>query len=408
MRNTIYLVLLLLIAQTIRAQAPPEALEIPSKIFNGVRKVKVYLPDGYDQYPNRRYPVIYLFDAQSKPFLTYVKATLDYLSNNANTFISPVILVGVETMRSRQFEFLPKNRTDQPLKDYWPKVKLGGADSLATSLQEEIMTAIGSKYRCTNFNMGIGHSLGGSFVTYCLVKHPQLFQAVLALSPNYYYDQEQLLTTFDSLATGSALNKKFLYIAFGKGDKLEDRFRPSTLKMADILKKKHPVGLSWYVHSLDTDSHALTPIDGIYRGLVEFNKSLTASDEQIAAFSSDTKYGVLAKLKGYYQAQSDKMGRLLPTVEDSNHLAYNFFYSDKKQEAISLLEWALKLYPDDTNLYDSIGEIHQDMGHTQEALFYYTQGREHVEQEKPLLKPKAYADKANGFSGRIAKLKATH
>lgn len=406
MKKTLALLICIFLVKSVFGQIIPDALEIKSPIFNGNRKVKVYLPSEYHNYPNRKYNVIFLFDAQSKPFLNYTKATLDYLSSSSNTFISPTILVGIETMRSRQFEFLPKNRTDQPLKDYFAKVELGGADSLALSLNEEIIPFINSRYRCTNYRIGIGHSLGASFVTYALTKYPNIFSAVIAVSPNYYYDHEQLLTSFDSLMTGQRLNNKFLFIAYGGGDKLEERFKPSTEKMAQILHKKNPEGLHWHVQSLQTNSHALTPIDGIYRGLIELNKLFTASDEQIDTFYKESPIAPIGRLKTYYQQQSNKLGASLPTIEDVTHIAYNLFYADKKKDALSTLEWALSLYPDDTNLYDSIGEMYQDEKNSKEAISYYSKGMEIIEKEKDLLSPKLYQNKVKWFTERMSKNKS--
>jgi predicted alpha/beta superfamily hydrolase len=406
MKNSVLLFVCFFFAKSIFGQNTPEALEMRSAIFNGTRKLKVYLPSDYHNFPNRKYNVIFLFDAQSKPFLDYTKATLDYLSSHAYTYISPVILVGIEALRSRQFEFLPLNKTDQPFKDYSSKVKLGGADSLALSLQEEIIPFIHSQYRCTEYRMGIGHSLGGSFVTYALMKYPQIFNAAIAISPNFYYDNEQLLTLFDSLSTGPRLNKKFLYIAYSKGDKLEERFRPSTVKMNQLLQKKKLEGFNWQVEELESNSHALTPIDGIYRGIIKYNKGLTASDEQIETFYKESRTPFIDQLKAYYQQRADKTGMILPTIEDITHVAYNLFYANKKKDALATLEWALSLYSNDTNLYDSIAEMYQDDKNNKEALLYYSKGIEIVEREKTLLPPKVYQDKVKWFSERIDKVKS--
>lgn len=377
-----------------------ETFEIKSKVFNNIRKVKVYLPQGYYDYPSRKYNVIYLFDAQSDELYNYVKATIDYPISSANIFISPVILVGIETY-NRQFEFLPKNLTDQPLKDYYKQVKLGGADTLSICLRDEVMPAIQKKYHCTSFNIGIGHSLGATFLTFNLLKYPSIFNVVLAISPNYYYDNEQVLHLFDNTANSKLLDKKFLYIAYGKGDKLEERFKPATSKMDSLLIKKNIKGLTWEVQSLNNDSHATTPLEGIFKGIVAFNKELVPSDQEMEIFYADTKTSLTGNLRKFYKSRSDKFNIQLPTVEDLNHLAYNCFYSDKKNDAIEILKWALSLYPQDTNLYDSLGEIEQDSGNKKEALNSYSKGLEIVEQQKSAVSTDTYERLRKGFAERI-------
>ncbi len=76
---------------------PGETISIDSKYFNDKREIKVFLPKGYQHAPNRRYKVVYLFDAQSSIFTDYVISSTNYLSSLSNTFISPYILVGIKT-----------------------------------------------------------------------------------------------------------------------------------------------------------------------------------------------------------------------------------------------------------------------------------------------------------------------
>lgn len=282
-----------------------EIIDVPSNIFHGIRKVKIYLPVGYNDFPNRKYNIIYFFDAQSDEFFNYMKATLDYLGANADIYISPVILVGIQT-GDRRFEFLPKNHTSQPLKDYGSGVKLGGADSLALHLKEEVLPVIKQKYRCTSYNIAVGHSLGASFVTYAMIKYPKLFNAIIAISPNYYYDNEQLLHLFEELADYQILDKKYLYIAYGKTDKMEERFKPSTIKMESILSKKNIKGFKWQVQSLDNISHSTTPLEGIFKGLWAFNKELIASDELIENFHNDKQTSFTDNLRKYYSSRSEE------------------------------------------------------------------------------------------------------
>ena len=401
---TIYTFAFLFAFTTIGKSQVTEILDIQSKVFNCVRKVKVSLPKDYNDYPNRKYNVIYLFDAQSDELFNYVKATIDYLMSSADIYISPVILVGIQTS-NRQFEFLPKNQTQQPLKDYFQGVKLGGADSLSKHLNYEVFPIIQKKYHCTSYRIGIGHSLGATFLTYDLLKFPMLFNVIIAISPNYYYDNEQIIHLFDAEATSKILDKKFLYIAHGYSDKLEERFKPATTKMDSLLLKKNIIGLTWQVQSLDNDSHATTPLEGIFKGLIVFNKELAISDQQIERFYSDKQISFLDNLKKYYKNQSERFDIQLPTIEDINHIAYNCFYSDKKKEAIDVLTWAIFLYPDDTNLYDSMGEIQQETGDKNEALNYYTKGLETVEQQKSYLSPTTYLKLKKGFEDRIQSVK---
>ena len=372
-----------------------ESFEINSKVFNGKRQIKVVLPENYSEYPNRKFKVIYLFDAQGESLFNFEVAAIDFLKSGS-VFIEPSIIVGIEST-NRWFEFLPKNQSNDVYKYYGKGAKFGGADSLAISLRDEIIPFVQSKYRCNNYNIGIGHSLGGTFLTYSLVKFPQLFNAVIAISPNYWYDNEQVLNTFNSLASKDNLHNKFLYIAYGEGDMLENRFLPSTIKMDGLLSKLQISTFRWQTNKINIGSHYLSPIEGVAKGLLALNKEFVTTEDQIEKFHLDSNNTFISTLKKYFQTQSDIMGLQLPTIEYLNNLAYN----STKEDAIPILEWAISLYPDDANFYDSMGEFQQNAGNTKEARKYYSGGLKIIENEKTFLQPTSYQDKVNWFEGRI-------
>src|ERR1700761_3586378 len=258
-----------------------DTLTIQSKFLGQTKKVKVALPYGYNKYDHilvnqhRKYIVAYLFDSQSNNFFNFYKATIDYLVNQH--IIQPMTLVGISSP-DRQYEFLPQAQTEAGLKSY---AKSGGADLLARHLKDEVMPAIEAKYNCLPYNIGIGHSLGGTFVSYALLKCPELFNAIIAISPNFAYDKEQMVHKFDSLANTRLLNHKFLYIAYGYKDNTEEKFRPATIKVNSLLANKNIAGLKWQVKSMDNDSHGLTAMEGIFKGLVALNRELNMTDESL-------------------------------------------------------------------------------------------------------------------------------
>ncbi|MBL0146068.1 MAG: alpha/beta hydrolase [Chitinophagaceae bacterium] len=250
-----------------------EILKFNSKILNQERVLKISVPSDYNEFPNRKYKVVYLFDAQSESLYNFAKQTLSYLEN-INFYVDPVIFVGIVT-KNRQFEFLPKNKTNLPLKDYWAQVKLGGADSLALCLKNEILPFINEKYRTNGYTIGVGHSLGASFVTYSMFMFPEIFNAGVAVSPNFYYDDEQFLTIFKNEIGKNILKDKFLYVCYGQGDKLEDRFKPSSIKFSNLLSKTNTPNFHYKVQNIDNNSHSTTPLEGFFKGLVFVNQPMT-------------------------------------------------------------------------------------------------------------------------------------
>ncbi|MEP7144926.1 MAG: hypothetical protein ABI707_18725 [Ferruginibacter sp.] len=203
------------------------------------------------------------------------------------------------------------------------------------------------------------------------------------------------------MANPLILGKKFLYIAYGKGDTYEERFKPATKKMDSLLIKKNIPGLRWQVNSLDNESHGTTATEGIFKGLIALNRQFTLPYEQFGVLINDTTKPFIESVKEYYRSLSNRAGIQLPLVNDINGMGYNCFYSNKKAEAIKVFEWALSLFTDDYNLYDSMGEMQQSTGNKKEALYYYSKGRAVVEQQKSKLPAKTYQGLVKGFKNRI-------
>jgi predicted alpha/beta superfamily hydrolase len=376
-----------------------DTILIQSKIFGQQRRITVLLPAGYNEYPNtyRKYNVAFIFDAQSDDFFNMYKSSIIYLTNQG--YVQPLILVGIAS-DNRQYEFTAKAQTPEGVKNFQ---KSGGADLLAKHIQEEVLPAIQNKYRCNHYNIGIGHSLGATFVTYCLIKFPEIFNATIAVSPNFQYDREQMVHTFDS-AAGKIFDHKFLFIAYGFGDYYEEKFRPASKKIDSLLRTKNISGLRWQVRSLDNDTHGTTPIEGTVKGLLAWNRQLVLWDDVIDSFYKDKSKPFVEHVKNYYKSTSDWAGMQLPTADVINSMGYNCFYTDRKKDAIAVFEWGLSIFPDDINLYDSMGEIQQQSGDKKSALAYYMKGMDVVKKQKTRFDNKTYENLLAGFDGRIKSL----
>lgn len=399
----LYVTLVLICCTTAGIAQTVDTLTVQSGIFNKIRKIKVMLPAEYSIPRNvyEKYIVAYLFDAQNEDFFNFYKITTDLLIKQGN--LQPLILVGISS-DNRQFEFLTKAQTEEGIKNFR---KTGGADTLALHLIDEVIPAIQKKYRTNGYNIGIGHSLGGTFVTYAMLKYPSLFNAAIAVSPNYQYDQEYMVKEFDKLANTQILNHKFLYIAHGFGDVTEERFRPSTQKIEALLIKKNITGLRWTFKSMDNDNHGLTQMEGIFKGLVALNKQLNLSDEKIEMFINDKRKPFIENVKDYYKSVSDWAGIKLPIVNEINNAGYGLFYSKRTKEAIDIMDWGIAMYPRNTNIYDSMAEIQLQSGDKQASIKYYTAGLNEVKNQKQTLDSKRYEALIASFEKHIKEVNAT-
>ena len=182
-------------------------LPVPTTSPDYVSSVKVWLPPDYADFPNRRYVTVYLIDAQADALFEYVRATVQYLISEGQ--LDPVILIGVSTSQ-RQYDFTPAPQTESGKSDF---AKSGGAEDYFRYVSRQVVPAVETKYRCEPLRVGIGHSLGGTFLIHCLLSHHELFNAYVAISPNLQYDERQMARRARQQDLAQATADRFLYLS---------------------------------------------------------------------------------------------------------------------------------------------------------------------------------------------------
>ena len=196
-----------------------ENFELPSKVFDYTRTVRVFLPPGYGDAANheRTYPVLYMFDGQNlfDACLAFdhvhewqMDETVTRLVGEGK--IEPLIVVGLDNAREkRAYEYLPWPDSIQ-----FPGEPGPAGQRLPEFLIKEAMPAIEGKYRIAkgreNTAIG-GSSYGGTAALYVGVSAPTIFGKVLAESPVLTVGNGQLVrhTSFLMMAPMK------VYMAFG-------------------------------------------------------------------------------------------------------------------------------------------------------------------------------------------------
>lgn len=351
---------------------------IHSAYFGTDRELLISLPEGYHDPSGtkKRYQVAYVFDSQNDYFFRYTASLIQML--NLSGTLEPTIIVGIRST-NRRFEFTPKLLSDGPYKSW---TKTGGADSLVLHLEKEVFPYIEQQFRTMPVRIGLGHSLGGTFLTWCLTgKH--MFDANIMISPNYEYDNEQLITRLK----GAAINKQtFVYLARGKDDSYETRFAPGIEKAVPLFRDK----LQLQYEVLNVNSHGNTFLTGFINGLTAYHQSI---------------YGKAESTIQHFMTLSEKNGYRL-NADQINQISYNYYMRPGSwQEAIKIFDWGIRWYPENTNLYDSMSEAYEHAGDKGEAVKYCLKGLQKLEEEKSKIAPDKYASQKKYMEGRLAKLK---
>lgn len=167
-----------------------------SEFLTEPRDVVVYVPLGYEDDAERRYPVLYMHDGQNlfegaTAFVPgqdwHVKDTADELIKAG--VIEPLIIVGIY------------NTGEHRADDYTPtrdrKHRAGGAAALyGRMLTQELKTFVDGNYRTlpdpANTGLG-GSSLGGLVTLYLGLQNPDVFGKLAVLSPSVWWDNRVIL-----------------------------------------------------------------------------------------------------------------------------------------------------------------------------------------------------------------------
>lgn len=187
-----------LVAQTEDAPAHPRLHLHKSFHSNNLpddRDVIVYLPPGYDNEPERSYPVLYMHDGQNlfDGRTSFVKDRTWEVREHADGAIEagevePLVIVGIYNTGDRRIAEYTQDRD-------W---KLGGGEARAYGrlITRELMPWVASQYRVRqdreSTGMG-GSSLGGLVTLYLGLRHAEIFGKLAALSPSVWWNHKSIL-----------------------------------------------------------------------------------------------------------------------------------------------------------------------------------------------------------------------
>jgi predicted alpha/beta superfamily hydrolase len=170
--------------------------EFESKILANKRDIVVYLPAGYDERQDQRYPVLYMHDGQNlfEPGRSFIPGQHWQLAEAANEAIgtrtaSPMMIVGIDNAGAA--------RIDEYTPTADPKKGGGGrADDHARMIEEELKPLIDQRFRTMpegeHTSIG-GSSLGGLAALYLALRRPHIFKSAAVMSPSVWWDNRVIV-----------------------------------------------------------------------------------------------------------------------------------------------------------------------------------------------------------------------
>lgn len=206
--------------------ADSEVWDVPDPVSRRGYQVFVALPPSYAKEPQRRYPVLYVTDADyAFPIIRQINRRLNLEGPRVEEFI----LVGLSyakgedgaVSRRRDYTPTPNGPSSAPAGTVH-----GQGRAYQTYLRDQVKPFIAARYRVDPARaLFLGHSYGSLLGAQILFTEPGLFSGYILGSPSLWYDKRHVLGMEASYAARNRdlPAKVFLYVgeyeALRKGDR---------------------------------------------------------------------------------------------------------------------------------------------------------------------------------------------
>jgi predicted alpha/beta superfamily hydrolase len=255
-----YLIMMAVVVLALNTALAQEPTIINDSIFsiilNEQRKIKICLPEEYKPGSDVKYNVVYLLDGE----MHFDIFSFMYKFARNEKLLPPLILVAIPNtytnegnMRDR--DFLPEKTAENN--------KAGGANNFIDFFKNELIPYIDKKLPASGDNSLFGHSLGGLFTFYVLLKEPGLFSNYYCSDPAFPWNNRRIITMATKTFRNTDKLNRTLWI-----NGVEDTYRNAGIqKMDSVLKESAPGGLRWKISIYPNETHMSVRLKGIYDGL---------------------------------------------------------------------------------------------------------------------------------------------
>jgi len=320
----------------VRALTLGHATTVYSHVLGEERTILIDVPTGYEL-TQTTYPVLYVLDGLTN--FHHAATTVDFLSRSGRV---PQMIVVAIANNARTRDLTPTHIDERP--------SSGGAGAFIQFIEEELIPFVDDRYRTQPYRVLFGHSLGGMFAVYSLFTKPDAFAGYIAASPHLQYDDGQVVGLAEEILEGKPSLNKSLYITVGD----EPDYFASLERFTAALEKAGDTDLHWEYVVMENDDHVSTPLKSTYQGL-----------EMIFAdwgYPGDLAEADVSLIQAHYENLSDKIGYEILIPEGLlNQLGYLLLSEERYEEAIEAFNLNIDNYPGSANVYDSLGELYEEL-----------------------------------------------
>ncbi len=350
-----------------------------SQILKESRKIYIQLPSGYNPEKNLKYPVVFLLDGEM-----FLPTLVDVHSYYSGGFMPEMVLVGISNEKNRIRDLTTstiKTKYGMPFND-----ENGEAESFSKFIEKELIPFIENKYPVTNFRTLIGHSYGGLFTIYSLLKHQHLFANYLAIDPSLDWDGQKLLNEAEGLLTTQKYENKSLFMSLSGQLNMQDSkvtidnvmqytteltmFARSNIAFSNVVRQNAKNGLSFEWKFYPRDLHGTIPFPSIMDGLISLFKWYQWENTDKFNSPDTPKEELLSIIKYREKKLKDHFGYSEPPYPEEilNMSGYMNMDMEPFEKAKMYFELAIEYYPESANSFDSMADYYERKGDFTNAI----------------------------------------
>lgn len=175
--------------------------DVPDPVSGRTYQVFVHLPASYEADPDRRYPVVYVTDAD------YAFPIIRQISRRVNLngpMIEEFILIGLSYAKGED-GVVSRNRDYTPTANGPRRSRAmvhGGGSEYQAYLRSEVLPFVDHRFRTDpSKRVILGHSYGGLLAAQILFSEPEMFSGYGLGSPSLWFDRRHIFGREEAYAT---------------------------------------------------------------------------------------------------------------------------------------------------------------------------------------------------------------
>ena len=333
----------------------PQKLVVHSNVLNEDRTIWVRTPGNY-KFGKDPLPVLYLTDGDAH--INEIGNSIDFLVDNGR--MPALIVVGISnTDRTRDLTPTHSDEKDSAGKETMPTS--GGGDRFFDFIHTELMPEIEKRYRTAPYRIFAGHSLGGLMAIHILTSRPDMFQAYIAISPSLWWDKQHTLHQAQAFfAAHEELNKSLFFSLGNESEGMLSGFDA----LNKTLTEKAPKDFRWESARFLDENHGSTVLRAHYAALRSIFSGWEVPRDDQGNF-----IGGMSAIDQHYRDLSQRFGYPIAVPENvMNSLGYRLMADKKPDEAVTAFQRNVALYPESSNVYDSLADGYENVGKFDLAL----------------------------------------